>query len=88
MNSDQKKEWVLAYLYNELSPEEIDSFQSSLNEDLELKQILEEEERLNRLYPVHSSSQITDSLLEETRRNYSQAIRKDSGERSTQTVIS
>ena len=67
MNSDKLRERVLMYLYREMSSEEEKAFRAELDRNPLLKSILEEEQKLEEVYPKGSGSKISDDLLWENR---------------------
>ena len=78
MDIDEKRERVLLYLYGELPPSEAESFRAESERDPLLRQLLDEEERLQRRHPVGQSPEVSDEFLQENRLLLRAALRRTS----------
>lgn len=77
MNSEEKRERVLLFIYGELSPEEERAFRSEVETDAELKVLLQQEQRFDALCPTDQAAPAPEPLLEESRLLLRAALRRE-----------
>lgn len=77
MSLDRQRERVLLYLYDEMSPEEKDAFETELAENPALKALLDQEERFHRACPAGAGHPPPDDLLSESRLRLRLALRRE-----------
>jgi anti-sigma factor RsiW len=77
MSSDAPRQWVLRYLYGDLSPEERAAFQARLERDPALRDLLQAEQRFDQLLPQGSGPRAPEALLQESRLLLRAALRRE-----------
>ena len=85
MNDLKHNELILLYLYGELLPEEKAAFEKELSKNSLLKEEFELEKELHQLYSQRAGTEVSDSVLFESRRRLMETLNtefSDSSERS------
>ncbi|MSS70309.1 MAG: HEAT repeat domain-containing protein [Candidatus Latescibacteria bacterium] len=77
MEMDRQRERALAYLYDEMSVEAKNAFETELAENPSLRRLLEEEERFHRVCPAGAGVQVSEDLLGESRLLLRAALRRE-----------
>lgn len=78
MASEDKREWVLSYLYGELAAGQREAFETALEQDGELRLLLAEEQRFDQLYPPRQETPVGAEQLQESRLLLRAALRQES----------
>ena len=80
-NSEQLQLMVIQYLYADLNPEEISRFEAELESNAMLRQMLEDERRLDSAIPLGLQPQIDDERLQGNRWLLRQNLQKENRQR-------
>lgn len=77
MSDAKRNESILLYLYGELLPEEKAAFERELSENMLLKEEFEKEKELHELYSQRTGTEVSDSVLFESRRRLMDTLNAD-----------